>query len=390
MNNYPSINQIRPRFYSTSITAGKVDLVPTRDFICFLIVEHIDDETFIKEQVDSILFAGCKGFEIYGSNESRWHYFIDQEDIRLSYDGVQFAYSAGWNSKPSFVHTLFRALNDERPIKNDIYLIYDDEKVYEDVLEKVTEKEWRRDHWHQSKPLKSVPDAARPLHLRDIVGDINVVEVCGNMESAHFVTVDCEDEYECDDPKLIAAGGPKLDYPDSMLLTLKDEIIHAFTNIEMLDRMYRLAKDRLNQDQLRTIETVHHSCNVEVDEKDIDYLLAKIVTCDSIFATPSVKKVKWWNYRDRRGMDEIIPEIITQLKATDFIPETSRYSISHTSANVIRLRPATITIGKHVLTKPTILIRIDLEDYEDEEDGEWTDTYVALAIKCDDERNAVN
>jgi len=382
----PSINQIRPGFYSASMVAGKVDLAPERDFICFLIVEHIDDETFIKEQVDSILFAGCKGFEIYGANEPRWHYFIDQEDICLSSDSVKFAYSAGWDSKPSFVHTLFRALNDERPIKNDIYLIYDDEKLCEEVLQKVTEKEWRRDHWQRSKPLKSVPDAAMPLHLRDIVGDINIVEVCGNMEAAHFITVDCEDEDECDDPELIAAGGPKLDYPDSMLLALEDDVIHAFTNIEMLDRMYRLAKDRLNQDQLRTIETVHHSCNVEVDEKDIDHLLAKIAACDCIFATPSVKNVKWWNYRDRRGMDEIIPEVITQLKATDYILEASVYSIGHTAANVIRLRPAKITIGEHVLTKPTILIRIDLEDHEDEEDGEWTDTYVAVAIECGDKQ----
>ena len=291
MNQALPDNKKHASFYSANMTSGKVELAPARGFICFLIAEHIDDEAFIKEQVDLILFAGCKGFEIYGDKEQHWHSLIDAEDVRLYYDGVQFAYSASWDSKPSFVHTLFRALNDERPIKNDIYLIYDDEKVYEDVLEKVTEKEWRRDHWQQSKPLKSVPDAAMPLHLRDIVGDINIVEVCGNMEAAHFVTADCDDEDECDDPKLIAAGGPKLDYPDCMLLALEDDVIHAFTNIEMLDRMYRLAKDRLNQDQLRTIETVYSSCNVEVDEIDIEHLLSKIAACDCIFAAPSVKNI---------------------------------------------------------------------------------------------------
>ena len=123
IHNPTQITQIRSGFYSAPMIAGKVDVAPERNFICFLIVEHIDDEAFIKEQVDSLLIAGCRGFEILGAKEPRWHYFIDQEDIRLSSDSVKFAYSAGWDSKPSFVHTLFRALNDERPIKNDIYLI---------------------------------------------------------------------------------------------------------------------------------------------------------------------------------------------------------------------------------------------------------------------------
>ena len=372
------ITQIRPGFYSAPMIAGKVDVAPERNFICFLIVEHIDDEAFIKEQVDSLLIAGCRGFEILGAKEPRWHYFIDQEDIRLSSDSVKFAYSAGWDSKPSFVHTLFRALNDERPIKNDIYLIYDDEKIYEDVLEKVTEKEWRRDHWQQSKPLKSVPGAARPLHLRDILGDIDIVEVHGNIESAHFLTVDYEDGR--DEPG-ISAGGPMLAGTDQELLALKDEVIHAFTNVEMLDRMYRLAKDRLTPDQRRTIETVHRSCSVEVDEKDASNLLAKLAACDYIFATRSAKNANWWNLRDLRAMDEIVPEIIGQLKATDYVPAANGYNIAHTAANVIRFRPPQLTIGKHVLLLPTVLIRIDLEDYEDEEDGEWTDTYVALVIE---------
>ena len=141
MNIHTPINQIRPDFYSASMTTGKVNVPLGRDFICFLIVEHIDDESFILEQVDDILIAGCKGFGIYGAKEPRWHRLIDRENFELSTDDVDIVTAAGYFSKNDFAKALFRDLNDARTEKHDVYLLYDDEKLCEEVLQKVLEPE---------------------------------------------------------------------------------------------------------------------------------------------------------------------------------------------------------------------------------------------------------
>lgn len=135
------INQIRPGFYTAPLTARPVKIPMGQDFICFLIVEHVDDESFIMEQSDDILIAGCKGFGIYGAKEPRWHRLIDRENYELSTDDVDIVTTAGYYSKNDFAKALFRDLNDARTEKHDAYLLYDDEKLCEEVLQKVLEPE---------------------------------------------------------------------------------------------------------------------------------------------------------------------------------------------------------------------------------------------------------
>ncbi|MBQ7444448.1 MAG: hypothetical protein IJS71_00720 [Clostridia bacterium] len=141
MNIHTPINQIRPDFYSASMTTGKVNVPLGRDFICFLIVEHIDDESFILEQVDDILIAGCKGFGIYGAKKPLWHRLINRENFDLSIDDVDIVTTARFDSEQAFVRALSRELKGAWPEKNDVYILYDDEKLYEQVLQKVLDPE---------------------------------------------------------------------------------------------------------------------------------------------------------------------------------------------------------------------------------------------------------
>lgn len=61
--------KIRPNLYGLDMLYGKIDLKPTHGFSCFFIVEHIEDNDFIKRQAMQLLLAGCRDFNLYGKTE---------------------------------------------------------------------------------------------------------------------------------------------------------------------------------------------------------------------------------------------------------------------------------------------------------------------------------
>lgn len=97
------------------------------------------DKDFIKKQALQLLVAGCENFNFYGSAESIWHFIVDEVDILLNPDSTSEAVvlTSGWNSINDFVDALVREISVRAFVPHDIYLIYDDEKIFRDVLQRL-------------------------------------------------------------------------------------------------------------------------------------------------------------------------------------------------------------------------------------------------------------
>ncbi len=106
---------------------------PNRDISCFLVVEHTDDKDFITNLAHSLLAAGCTTFDFYGKMEALWHEGVDHEDARM-FHCEKVALTAGHDSMKEFTNELVRMVHDEWPAPRDFYLLYDDEKIFEDVM----------------------------------------------------------------------------------------------------------------------------------------------------------------------------------------------------------------------------------------------------------------
>lgn len=136
MDRYVRLNS---KFYSLDLYYGKTNLKPCRDFQCFFIVEHPCSEEFIHDQALTLLTSQCKNFDFYGAYSKKWDIGFDLVDIQLhpNDDDMEIALTSAWEDFDNFVDALELALSTRTFIPCDIYLIYDDEVIYQKVLERL-------------------------------------------------------------------------------------------------------------------------------------------------------------------------------------------------------------------------------------------------------------
>ena len=131
--------KLRPNLYGAHLVYGKIDLNPTHRFSCFYIVQHTDDEKFIKKQAMQLLLAGCRNFDFFGEKEPLWHLVFDDVDIMLNQDLTpeSVALTSGWSALDDFVEVLDLVISARPTVPHDTYLLYDDRAIYEEVLRRL-------------------------------------------------------------------------------------------------------------------------------------------------------------------------------------------------------------------------------------------------------------
>lgn len=123
----------KPNFYTLDLLTGKTCLLPSRIFMCFFITEQEYCEVFIREQLLSLLTSQCLYIGIYGSQSSQWG---------AAYDAICAQLYPRLCCPCSVYSTIFLFKNDlhelltTRPlVPCDIYLVYDDNTVFRQVLD---------------------------------------------------------------------------------------------------------------------------------------------------------------------------------------------------------------------------------------------------------------
>lgn len=136
MERYTKLDE---NFYALDLYYGKTNLTPNRNFQCFFIVEHPCSEDFIREQALALLMSQCKNFDFYGNYSKQWDIGFDMVDIQLhpNNDDTDVALTSQWDCIDDFVDALEIAISTRYFVPCDIYLIYDDENAYREVLGKL-------------------------------------------------------------------------------------------------------------------------------------------------------------------------------------------------------------------------------------------------------------
>ena len=132
-------NKLRNNFHSADLLYGKIDLNPIHTFSCFFIVEHTFDVEFIKEQAIQLLLAGCQSFDFYGKAEPNWQIGVDEANILLysKSNPETDVLTSGWSTMEEFADALNSVLSLRTFVPYDVYLIYDDEEIYKNVMKRL-------------------------------------------------------------------------------------------------------------------------------------------------------------------------------------------------------------------------------------------------------------
>lgn len=123
-------------FWGLDIERGIMDL-KNGTLTCFIIVEHIHDIDFIRKQVLSLIVAGCKNFIFFGQQESIWHLETDLADIKVHPNSDEVALTSTCESLDDFIDEINLEINLRPIVPNYNYLIYDDEKIYREILRRL-------------------------------------------------------------------------------------------------------------------------------------------------------------------------------------------------------------------------------------------------------------
>lgn len=132
-------NKLENNLYSAELLYGKIELKPTHRFSCFLIVEHTFDVDFIKDQAIQLFLAGCQSFDFYGKAEPNWHLGVDEANILLhsKSNPETDVLTSGWSILEEFADALNSVLSLRTFVPHDVYLIYDDEEIYKNVMKRL-------------------------------------------------------------------------------------------------------------------------------------------------------------------------------------------------------------------------------------------------------------
>lgn len=136
--------KLSSNFYSLELYYGKAELKPFRNFQCFFIVEHPCDNDFMQQQALMLLLTQCKEFHFYGKQSQKWENEFDLIDSQLhpADDDMDIALTSAWSTLEDFVEALEASLSERPFVPCDILLIYDDEDIYNKVLETLKKKKF--------------------------------------------------------------------------------------------------------------------------------------------------------------------------------------------------------------------------------------------------------
>ena len=129
--------KLRPNLFSADLHFGKIEIKPDHYCSCFFIVQRTDDREFIKDQAIQLLLAGCRNYDFYGEKRKIWETGLEEAyRIVLPENSVENTIRLNrWDIIEDFVAALNKSISMRPIVPCDHFLLYDDMKIYEAVVE---------------------------------------------------------------------------------------------------------------------------------------------------------------------------------------------------------------------------------------------------------------
>lgn len=129
-------------FFSCDLKYGKIELKLGHNCDLYFIVNNQVEKEFMKKQALQMILSQCKRFDFFGKYANEWHNAIDEADIAVypNASEEEIALTVTHDTLEDFVEELIEDLSARRIVPCDIYLIYDDIDLYNNVLERIKGK----------------------------------------------------------------------------------------------------------------------------------------------------------------------------------------------------------------------------------------------------------
>lgn len=198
----------------------------------------------------------------------------------------------------------------------------------------------------------------KEVHLRDLVKNIFLINIFDDVKDFHYYS-ECLDEEED-----LVKEDEYLFYSDSQLKELSLDIIRAFTNLELLDRLYKIDKELLTDAQINILRDKYKQ-KVIVDKKDVEDIISKLKQCKRVNIADRPKNTLF--AKKYNLSNEEYKEIIDHIEVKDYHSSTKDFSLEHMGNNLIifQLSGMKLSTGKS-LESIYLYVKLNLDMTDNE------------------------
>lgn len=186
------------------------------------------------------------------------------------------------------------------------------------------------------------------LHLRNAFSYISGIYITDDISYSHYYTEDIDDDI---------GDNRYLSYTDKMLSELSADVVHAFTNIELLDRIAKIDINLLTAEQISLLQSEYAKKYI-IDKEDVQDFLNKLKSCYKVFFAERHKNTSFIAKYDLSIEDCI--SILRSLTVADYYRNTKSINLGKFGNNLIIFEKERVNI-KGKLLNIIIYIKIDVD-----------------------------
>lgn len=195
------------------------------------------------------------------------------------------------------------------------------------------------------------------IHLSDLIDRITNIIICDDVEKVPSALMSSTEVDDDDEQFFVSLS-------NEQLLEFTQDEIHAFSNLELLDRIYHLAPYRLSKDQIQSLRAWYKK-KVIIDKKDVRDLLELLKQCSHISYQNLHKKTNQFAADDEGMLRESdCLEIIHQLEVSDYVANSRSINANHFGNNIIIFQPEADweTSEGEIIEDLVIYIKLDIDE----------------------------
>lgn len=186
------------------------------------------------------------------------------------------------------------------------------------------------------------------ISLREIVKKIEYFVVVDDCDECDISVVDASEDIDY-----------LLSLPDNLLSQISDEDIAKIEDVNVLDRLVSICKNRLNKHQLDIIVDEYKK-KIELDDDDKKSLLAMFRECNDI-VIQNRKKNNTFLAKYNLDKNDVL-SIMHSLKFSDFDHKTRSINFGHLGNHLVVLHPNILIPKEDIILGANLYVKLDIDE----------------------------
>lgn len=192
-------------------------------------------------------------------------------------------------------------------------------------------------------------------HLKDVLKKVSHIVIYNDINDVHFfnfleLTEDVDDIEDSEEAFYLGLT-------DEQLKGVKNEKIHTFTNLELLDRICKLDKSKLSAEQISLLREKYKE-KIIVDRDDVEVFIECIKSCKYSSVADRRKNREFMDKYDLSEDDAV--KLFKSITINDYVNSTRSINKNHFGNNLIVFEPIVKLNGQK--TPICIYVKIDLDE----------------------------